>query len=166
MIRKILEKLNPSSFNLRMIVTTITFYLFIRLSSAQSWCPGSSVPAPCCSRLLDGSITPDYARSDVKLLKPMYGYQDVEGKISEHISISECYDKCKVGVCYISLPLPLNQYCFQGKPFVRSDCSFFFEKTSECYNFLFGQGYQSQEYLPIFQYHFWHMYLPCSARIS
>ena len=122
-----------SSFNPRMIVTTITFCLFIRLSSSQYWCPGSSVPAPCCSKLLNGSITPDYARSDVKLLKPMYGYHDVKGG---QTSISKCYDECKVGVCYISLQL--IQYCSQGIPFVRSDCSFFFLK--KCFKFSFRSG--------------------------
>ena len=93
----------PLSSCPRMIVTFIIFCLFISLSSAQYWCPGSSVPAPCCSRLLDGSITTDYARSDVKLLTPMYGYQDVQVKNHmghwNRISVSVCYDRCKVGVC-------------------------------------------------------------------
>ena len=131
----------PFSSNSRMKVTFIIFCVFISLSSAQHWCPGSSIPAPCCSRLLDGSITPDYARSDVKLLKPMYGYQD---ETLGWISISNCYDKCKVCARYNFLPL--IKHCIQGIPFVRSDfSSLFSKKLLLCLNFFFRSGLSVSE---------------------
>ena len=86
-----------------MFLTTTLFLVFINLSSAQNWCPGSSIPAVCCSKLLDGTITEDYAKFETSLLSPMYGYDDIEIDV-QPITLEECYDKCKVSVgpCFLT----------------------------------------------------------------
>ena len=82
-------------FRLKMFLTVTLFLVFINQSSAQHWCPGSSIPAVCCSKLLDGTITDDYAKFEVSFLSPMYGYTDIEIDV-ERLTLEECYGACKV----------------------------------------------------------------------
>ena len=85
-------------FRLKMFLTVILFLVFIiKQSSAQHWCPGSSIPAVCCSKLLDGTLTDDYAKFETRFLSPMYGYSDIEID-DEPITLEECYNSCKVSL--------------------------------------------------------------------
>ena len=82
---------------------TITLFLvFINPSSAQLWCPGSSIQAVCCSKLLDGTLTNDYAKFETSFLSPMYGYNDIEIDV-EPMTLEDCYEACKVSFRHFSL---------------------------------------------------------------
>ena len=78
-----------------MFFTITLFFVFINPSIAQHWCPGSSIPAVCCSKLLDGTITDDYAKFEASFLSPMYGYDDIEIDVVP-LNFEECYGACKV----------------------------------------------------------------------
>ena len=89
-------------FRLKMFLTVILFFVFINQSSAQHWCPGSSIPAVCCSKLLDGTLTDDYAKFETRFLSPMYGYSDIE-IADERTTLDECSGACKVGLGFFFL---------------------------------------------------------------
>ena len=78
-----------------MFLTITLFLVFIDPSSAQHWCPGSSIPAVCCSKVLKGTISEDYAKFETSFLSPMYGYNDIEID-DKPITLEECYNSCKV----------------------------------------------------------------------
>ena len=89
-------------FRLKMFLTVTLFLVFINQSSAQHWCPGSSIPAVCCSKLLDGTLTEDYAKFETRFLSPMYGYSDIE-IADESITLDECSEACKVSLGFVFL---------------------------------------------------------------
>ena len=89
-------------FRLKMFLTVTLFLVFINPSSAQHWCPGSSIPAVCCSKLLDGTLTDDYAKFETRFLSPMYGYSDIE-IADERITLDECSGACKVSLGFFFL---------------------------------------------------------------
>ena len=74
------------------------FWVFIARGSAQYWCPGSNIPAVCCSRLLNGDITDAYAKFETSFLSPMNGYNDVDIS-TDTMSITDCHEACKV--CHV-----------------------------------------------------------------
>ena len=87
---------------MNMFWTITLFLVFINPSSAQLWCPGSSIPAVCCSKLLDGTHTNDYAKFETSFLSPIYGYNDIEIDV-EPMTLEDCYEACKVSFGHFSL---------------------------------------------------------------
>ena len=77
------------------MLTLFLFWVFIKRGSAQYWCPGSNIPAVCCSRLLNGDITDAYAKFETSFLSPMNGYNDVDIS-TDTMSITDCHEACKV----------------------------------------------------------------------
>ena len=80
---------------LNVLGTIALIWLFFNPCLAQYWCPGSNIPAVCCSKLLNGEITYEFAKFETRFLRPIYGYQDVEID-EEDIDITDCFNKCKV----------------------------------------------------------------------
>ena len=90
-----------------MVVTIILFLVFINPGSAQYWCPGSNIPAVCCSKLLSGDIKPEYALFETDFLSPMDGYNDIEIG-DEPMDLATCHEQCKVCSVIIILNYLLN----------------------------------------------------------
>ena len=79
----------------RQMLTVFLFWVLINPGLAQYWCPGSNIPAVCCSRLLNGDITDAYAKFETSFVSPMNGYHDVEVG-NDKMSIADCHEACKV----------------------------------------------------------------------
>ena len=89
----------------KMWMTIVSFLVFINSGSAQYWCPGSNIPAVCCSKLLNGDIKPEYAWFETGYLSPMDGYHDIEIG-DDPMNLTTCHEQCKV-YCLLN---KLNHY--------------------------------------------------------
>ena len=88
--------------------TMLTTLFYSILFKVQHWCPGTKIPAVCCSDLVEGNVEEDNARFYILLWTLIIQtiFRGTAIPFDRHMSFKElkpvysyegCYDQCLVG---------------------------------------------------------------------